>query len=150
MQGTITCGNKNTFWKGYGSECCGSLWTYDPDQEICCRGTYEIVKKNSQCGSTIYNKCKKICCNGMLRNKFQNNASMSCCGRKSYDKNKKICCNERVYKRYTCKWNWWQFNSFVHETRCSMDGSVRSVFVQKLCKNLDTPKQVRNGSCFKF
>ena len=92
----------------------------------------KIVSKNSQCGNTTYNKCEKICCDGQVSDKFQNNVPMSCCGRNTYDISKQICCGGNVYKKFVCsKQRWWR-RYYIHETKCS-NGRVRSVATETSC-----------------
>ena len=113
--------------------CCGSLWTYDPDYEICCADTEEIVSKNSQCGNTTYNKCEKICCDGQVSDKFQNNVTMSCCGRNTYDSSKQICCGGNVHEKFVCAEQRLWGGYYIHETRC-LNGEARPVATQKPCE----------------
>ena len=121
--------------------CCGSLWTYNPNHEMCCSQSHEIVPRTSRCGSTTYNKCEKVCCDGELSDKFQNSVAMSCCGRNTYDKKKQTCCDGNTYEKFACKeYQLWE-GYYQHEVKCSEDGNIRYVVTEEECK------AVRNRIC---
>ena len=127
IKGKIRCPQSGKkFWSGYGTKCCGSSRTYDPNQEKCCSGTNKIVEKNSKCGKESYNKCEKLCCDGKHRPIFKNGEERFCCGRNSYGKAKHICCGGIKQRKYLCNQGWefhnnkwrktWHISS---EKRCS-------------------------------
>ncbi len=130
-------------WNGYGSACCGFLLTYDPQDERCCLGTFEIMSKNLWCGSTPYNGCEKMCCNGVLHSKVKEYMTMSCCGTQSYDKNKQICCGDRLYTRNICKYNRWKKYWFIHRNKCLNNRYTRLVSTEESCAR---PRPIQSES----
>ncbi|XP_072030632.1 uncharacterized protein [Amphiura filiformis] len=119
--------------------CCNGQ-IYNPQSAVCCGNEISFKRNGACCGETnrAYNSHKTICCNGVIRRRFDVGTT-ECCGMKNYQNVTQMCCDGKVHDRY----------DGVSNLECCGNQAF-SPEVEICCKNsvVDTTSSYVKPSCY--